>query len=107
MKPTGQQADGAVTSKPLIRPPVLFIAALLAGLIADRLLPLPVALPGDALPYRIIGGTLALLGLAIAIAGIRNFSGAGTPVRSVDPTRALVTSGIHGRSRIPSMSACS
>lgn len=101
MEPTERQADGAGTSKPIIRPPLLFIAALLLGLIADRLLPWPVTLPGATLVHWIVGGVLAVVGLAIATAGIRNFSGAGTPVRSVDPTRALVMSGIHGRSRNP------
>jgi protein-S-isoprenylcysteine O-methyltransferase Ste14 len=48
-----------------------------------------------------IGGSLILIGLALAAAGIRNFSRAGTPVRSIKPTRALVTTGSHGWTRNP------
>jgi protein-S-isoprenylcysteine O-methyltransferase Ste14 len=44
---------------------------------------------------------LILIGLALAAAGIRNFSRAGTPVPSYKPTRALVTTGIHGWTRNP------
>jgi protein-S-isoprenylcysteine O-methyltransferase Ste14 len=42
-----------------------------------------------------------LIGLALFAAGIRNFSRAGTPVPTNQPTRALVTSGIHGWTRNP------
>jgi protein-S-isoprenylcysteine O-methyltransferase Ste14 len=47
------------------------------------------------------GGGLILIGVAIAAAGVRNFTGAATPVPSNQPVRALVTTGIHGRSRNP------
>jgi protein-S-isoprenylcysteine O-methyltransferase Ste14 len=48
-------------------------------------------------------GTLVLiaLGIAIFVAGVRNFSRAGTPVRSARPVRTLVTTGIHSWSRNP------
>jgi protein-S-isoprenylcysteine O-methyltransferase Ste14 len=32
---------------------------------------------------------------------VRNFSRAGTPYRSIEPTTALVTTGLHGRTRNP------
>jgi Phospholipid methyltransferase len=44
---------------------------------------------------------LGFCGLAIAAAGIRNFSRARTPVPTNEPTRALVTTGIHGWTRNP------
>ena len=44
---------------------------------------------------------MILVGLALAAAGIRNFSRAATPVRSKQPTRVLVTTGIHGWTRNP------
>ena len=47
-----------------------------------------------------IAGVL-LIGLALATAGVRNFSRAGTPVRSSKPTRALATTGVHGWTRNP------
>jgi len=82
----------------IARPPLLFLGALLIGFILDRLLGLPFPAQGI---HWIIGGPLMLIGLALATAGIRNFTRAGTPVRSIEPTRALVTSGIHGLTRNP------
>ena len=85
----------------IARPPLLFLGALLIGFILDRLLSVPFPVPWIGRVHWIIGGPLILIGLAIAVAGIRNFSRAGTPVRSIEPTRALVTTGIHGRTRNP------
>ena len=53
-----------------------------------------------------LGGVLTLMGVAIVASGVRNFSRAATPVPSNQPVRALVTTGIHGWSRIQSTSAC-
>ena len=101
MDPTGQQATDTGTAGLIARPPLLFLAALLIGFALDRLLRLPLPAPGIDLVLWIIGGSLILIGLALATAGIRNFSRAGTPVRSIKPTRALVTTGIHGWTRNP------
>jgi protein-S-isoprenylcysteine O-methyltransferase Ste14 len=101
MDPAGQQATDTGTAGVITRPPLLFVAALLLGLALDRLLRLPFPVPGIDLIHWIIGGSLILIGLALGAAGIRNFSRAGTPVRSIKPTRALVTTGIHGWTRNP------
>jgi protein-S-isoprenylcysteine O-methyltransferase Ste14 len=71
------------------------------GLVLDQVLPLPLTLPQVALMRRTAGGGLILLGVAIAAAGVRNFSRAATPVPTNQPVRALVTTGIHGWSRNP------
>jgi protein-S-isoprenylcysteine O-methyltransferase Ste14 len=71
------------------------------GLASDRLLPRLFALPGTGLAYWMSGGSMILVGLALAAAGIRNFVEAGTPVPTNEPTRVLVTTGIHGWSRNP------
>jgi protein-S-isoprenylcysteine O-methyltransferase Ste14 len=83
------------------RPPVLFLAALLIGLVSDRLLDLPFPVPMIDLVHGIIAGSLMLIGLALGAAGIRNFSRARTPVPTIQPTRTLVTTGIHGWTRNP------
>src|SRR5262249_39182943 len=83
------------------RPLLRFLAALLLGLVSDRLLPLPFPVPRIDLVHWIIAGSLILIGLALAAAGIRNFSRAGTPVPTNRPARALVTTGIHGWIRNP------
>ena len=85
----------------IARPPLLFLAALLLGLGSDRLLPWPLALPGTHLVYWMSGGPMILVGLALFVAGIRNFSRAGTPVPTNQPTRMVVTTGIHGWTRNP------
>src|SRR5437899_8324500 len=101
MDPAGQQVTDSGTAGVIARPPLLFLAALLLGFVSDRLLPLPLPVPRIDLVHWIIAGSLILIGLALAAAGIRNFSRAGTPVPTNEPTRALVTTGVHGWSRNP------
>jgi protein-S-isoprenylcysteine O-methyltransferase Ste14 len=101
MGPAGQQANDTAVARGIARPPLLYLGCLLLGLALDRVLPLPFIVP-EAAPIRwTVGGGLSLIGVAIAAAGIRNFSRAATPVPSNQPVRALVTTGIHGWSRNP------
>ena len=93
--------NGTGTAGVTARPPLLILAALLLGLAADRLLPWPFAVPAGDLVHWGVAGSLILIGLAVFAAGIRNFSGAATPVPTNKPTRALVTTGIRGWSRNP------
>lgn len=101
MGPTEQQVTDTGTAGVIARPPLLFLATLLLGFVSDRLLPLPFPIPTIDLVRWIIAGSLILIGLTLFAAGIRNFSRAGTPVPSIKPTRALVTTGIHGWTRNP------
>jgi protein-S-isoprenylcysteine O-methyltransferase Ste14 len=95
------QGPAIATAGVIARPPLLFLAALLLGLATDRLLPVPFTIPAPDPVRWTAAGSLILIGLALAAAGIRNFSRAATPVPTNQPTRALVTTGIHGRSRNP------
>lgn len=88
------------TAGVVARPPALFLAALLLGLAADRLLPWPFGLADGGIRW-VVGGSLILLGLALGAAGIRNFTRAETPVPTNEPTRTLVTTGIHAWTRNP------
>jgi protein-S-isoprenylcysteine O-methyltransferase Ste14 len=97
----GQRVNETGTAGVIARPPRLFLAALLLGLASDDLLPLPLALPKADVVHWIIAGSLILIGLALATSGIRNFSRAATPVPTIEPTRTLVTTGIHGWTRNP------
>ena len=99
--PDRPQMNDTGTAGVVARPPLLFLAALLLGLAADRLLPFPFAFPEGPLVHWIIVSVLILIGLALAAAGIRDFSRAGTPVPTNEPSRALVTTGMHGWSRNP------
>jgi protein-S-isoprenylcysteine O-methyltransferase Ste14 len=99
--PAGQQASATAVAGVIARPPLLFLAALLLGFVLDRLLPLSFAIPdGDAVRW-VLAGSLSLVGLGLAAAGMGNFSRAGTPVPTNEPVRALVATGIHGFTRNP------
>lgn len=97
----GRQPDNTAVARGIARPPVLYLACLILGLLLDRLLPLPLILPENAVMRWAVAAGLMVIGLAILAAGVRNFSRAATPVPSNQPVRALVTTGIHGRSRNP------
>jgi protein-S-isoprenylcysteine O-methyltransferase Ste14 len=103
MSSPGQDGD-TETARVIARPPVLFLGALLLGLVADQLLPLPFPVSRIGLSgwvSTITAGSLILVGIGVLAGGIRNFSSAATPVQGTKPTRALVTTGIHGWSRNP------
>ena len=93
--------NDSATAGVIARPPLLFVAAVLLGRAADYLLFVPFNLPQLGLARWIIGGVLLLAGVAGASAGIRDFVRAATPVPTNAPTRALVTTGLHGWSRNP------
>ena len=97
---SGQHRNDPGTAGVVARPPFLFLGALLLGLASDHLLPLRFAVTESDLDW-IIAGSVILVGLALAAAGIRNFSHAATPVPTYKPVRALVTTGIHGWTRNP------
>jgi protein-S-isoprenylcysteine O-methyltransferase Ste14 len=101
MGPASQQARDTAAAGVITRPPVLYLACLILGLALDHLLHLRLTLQGAALTQWTVGGGLILIGVAIAAAGVRNFTRAATPVPSNQPVRALVTTGIHGWSRNP------
>src|SRR4029450_13883487 len=82
-------------------PPLPFLPPLLLGFVCDRLLPLPLTGPGATWEDWTVAGSLILIGFGLAAARIRNFSRAATPVPTNEPTRALVTTGIHAWSRNP------
>ena len=101
MCPDDLEVGDTAVSGVIARPTRVFPAALLIGLVLDRLLPLTFAVPGGDAVRWLSGGSLILVGLALAAAGIRNFSRAATPVPTSEPARALVTTGIHGWTRNP------
>src|SRR6266545_2293124 len=84
LEPAGQQVNDTGIAGVIARPPLLFLAV-----------------PGTDPAYWMSAGSMILVGLALAATGIRNFSRAGTPVPTNEPTRVLVTTGIHGWTRNP------
>jgi protein-S-isoprenylcysteine O-methyltransferase Ste14 len=97
----GPQPSNTAVAGVMTRPPLLFLGALLLGFVSDRLVPLPLAVPGGRTSRWVFAGSLILIGMGLFATGIGNFSRARTPVPTNEPTRALVTTGIHGFSRNP------
>jgi protein-S-isoprenylcysteine O-methyltransferase Ste14 len=95
------EAGNTAVAGVVARPTRLFPAALLLGFVLDRSLPLSFVVPGGDAAQWAFAGALILIGLGLAAAGIRNFSRAATPVPTYEPTRALVTTGIHRWTRNP------
>jgi protein-S-isoprenylcysteine O-methyltransferase Ste14 len=89
------------TAGVIMRPPLLFLATLALGFVSDHLMPLARPIPEAGLGHTlsaVIAGAAILLGIAVFSAGVNR---AATPVQGTLPTRALVTTGIHGWSRNP------
>ena len=88
----------ADTAGVAIRPPVLYLASLIAGGVFHLAVPAP--LPDHAL--RLPAGALLLVaGLGLIAICFRRFKAAGTNVPTWMPTTALVTSGPYRFSRNP------
>ena len=81
-------------------PPLIFGGFLVAGLLLNAAWPLPVVDVARPVRYA-AGAALALLGIAIGLAGFVEFRRAGTDVRPERPTTALVTTGPFRVSRNP------
>jgi protein-S-isoprenylcysteine O-methyltransferase Ste14 len=104
MSSISQPPGDTETARVIVRPPVLFLVSLLLGFVLDHLVPLqfPISRIGQAhWISAIIAGSLIVIGVAVFVASIRNFSRAATSVQGTKPTRTLVTTGIHGWSRNP------
>jgi len=87
------------SSNALIRPPIAWAVAFVAGLGADWLYPLrflPAAIPGVWLGAAAFG-----VALALAIWAISTMRGAGTRIETDQPTTAIATGGPYQFTRNP------
>jgi len=83
-------------------PPLIALAALVLGLLLDRLLPAYVLTVLLSLPERIvIGAILLAVSAGLAIPALLAFLAAGTHVEPWKPTSAVVTDGIFAWLRNP------
>jgi protein-S-isoprenylcysteine O-methyltransferase Ste14 len=104
MSSISQPGGDTETARAIVRPPLLFLLVLLLGFVTDHLVPLAFPISRIGLAHwvsAIVAGALIFIGIAVFVAGIRNFASAATPVQGTKPTQALVTTGIHGWSRNP------
>jgi len=86
------------TAGVVVRPPLLYLAALLIALTLHWVRPMPIF--GNSFAI-VIGLTMMSLGVAIAIWGARTMSAAGTNIDPTLPSTAIVTSGPFRLSRNP------
>ena len=91
--------DTPETAQVLIRPPLAWALAVIAGLVLDWLAPLPF-LPEDW-PAGLLGAVVFVLALALAIWAIDTMTRAGTNVPTNRPTTAIVESGPYRFTRNP------
>ena len=91
--------DTPETAQVLIRPPLAWAVAVIAGLVLDWLAPLPF-LPEDW-PAGLLGAVVFVLALVLAIWAIDTMTRAGTNVPTNRPTTAIVEGGPYRFTRNP------
>jgi len=89
----------ADTSNAIVRPPLAWALAILAGLGLDWLYPLPFV--PASIPNVWVGGALFALGFALAVSAIVTIRRAGSRVETVKPTTTIVSNGPYRWSRNP------
>jgi protein-S-isoprenylcysteine O-methyltransferase Ste14 len=99
MDQPGTTTGGPGTGRPLLlRPPLLFATAMVAGTVLHLAWPLPFMSRTVRWP---IGVMLSMAGVALFVAAIRAFDAAGTPVPGNRSTTAIVRRGPYRFSRNP------
>jgi protein-S-isoprenylcysteine O-methyltransferase Ste14 len=96
---TDRQPAAQDNANAVVRPPIAWALAILAGLGLDWVYPLP-SIPASV-PAAWIGAAIFVLGLAIAIWAIATIRKAGSNVETVKPTTTIIASGPYGFTRNP------
>jgi protein-S-isoprenylcysteine O-methyltransferase Ste14 len=91
--------ENSETARVLVRPPIAWAVAVIAGFALDWLEPLP--LVPDDLPAGLVGAVVFMLALALAIWAMDTMTRAGTNVPTNRPTTAMVESGPYRFTRNP------
>ena len=92
---------GAITSDQgvivLARPPIVYLASILAGFGLNAVWPV------EVFPRAIksLGGLLILLAVALFVLSVREFRRARTPIRTRKPVMSIITNGPYRFSRNP------
>ena len=92
-------AESADTSNAIVRPPIAWAVALIVGLGAGWLYPLPFV--PASVPRFWIGGGLFGFAFALAIWAIGTIRGSGTRIETNKPTTVIVTNGPFRFTRNP------
>jgi protein-S-isoprenylcysteine O-methyltransferase Ste14 len=91
--------DTPETAQVLIRPPLAWAAAVIAGLVLDWLAPVPFLPAGAAVGW--LGALVFVLALALAAWAVATMTRAGSNVPTNRPTTAIVESGPYRFTRNP------
>jgi len=91
--------ENSETARVLVRPPIAWAVAVIAGFALDWLEPLP--LVPDDLPAGLLGAVVFMLALALGIWAVDTLTRAGTNVPTNRPTTAMVESGPYRFTRNP------
>jgi protein-S-isoprenylcysteine O-methyltransferase Ste14 len=86
----------------VVRPPILYLGTLIAGLVVDAIW--PAALFGGAMsaaPRTMVGLLMFATGVAVVSSAIRRLARAGTGVRAHQTTTIIVSDGVYAYSRNP------
>ena len=81
-----------------LRPPRIYLASIVGGVLLGIAAPLPFVPATLALP---IGASLAAIAVGLLVWAVRKFSAAGTPVPAREPTTTIVRTGPYRFSRNP------
>ncbi len=79
-------------------PPLIFLGAIVAGLLLGYLWPAPI---GGGTERLVAGATIVLIGLALGAAAVRQFRRAGTNLEVTKPSTVVVRTGPFRFSRNP------
>ena len=99
MSDTPPMADTPDTARVIIRPPLAWALAVIAGFALDWLMPLPF-LPA-AVPARWLGGAVCVVALALFAWAIATITRAGSNVPTNRPTISIVATGPYRFTRNP------
>jgi hypothetical protein len=96
------KSDTADTAQVIIRPPIAWALAAIAGLALNWLVPLPLPFLPAALPARWVGGAVLVLALVLLAWAISTITRAGSNVPTNRPATTIVESGPTALHAIPS-----
>jgi protein-S-isoprenylcysteine O-methyltransferase Ste14 len=82
----------------LLRPPLVFLAAILLGIALNQVWPIP--RPGPS-TFWLLGPVVTLCAVLLFVLCVREFREAGTPVRGTNRTQTIVRTGPYRFSRNP------
>jgi len=97
----GNAANSSDTAGVILLPPLLYLGFLALGVAAGAILPASVLGPAWLISRLVVGGLLAVAGIALAAAAKRRFEAAGTETNPLRPTTAVVGEGPYRFTRNP------